>query len=286
MIVMKRRNGYCIIDNYKPIDKLNWKQGDYCEGWYTNRQSIKLFKIQDILMSYRELFYPRIIAKLDLPVVSNDLAKRKNQKGIISEDYTMQKKEIKNIYDMMKEYCNYFSNKPLYTVTDLKVLLQWYCLKNHLIYSKEIEQELLERFIIQILLGNSDLKPANLETYVEDSFLHFSPFYDFGLYGTIRIQDENENGYKLQYQDTPLTRNTPPASLTIENFLKNGSYKEISVLKEYLEKIKEIQFNEVFMDIKEQTKENVLEGIKRVLSLEVKNNLQAIDAIMKGNFRC
>jgi len=237
-------------------------------------------------MSYRELFYPCILRRLNLPTVKNDLAKRKEITGIISEDYTIDKVGIENIYNIMKNYFNQNFYKPFYNVEDLKTLLKWHCIQNHYIYNEETERELIERFIIQILLGNSDLKPANLETYIENSVLHFSPFYDFGWYGTIRMSDDKKNKYKLQYQQFPFDKDGIPAEVTIENFLNNGNQAEIILFKEYLEKIKEIRLQEVFTEIKDKTEYNVPQGIKRVLTLEVENNIQNVDTIVKGNFHC
>ncbi len=48
----------------------------------------------------------------------------------------------------------------------------------------------------------------------------------------------------------------------------------------------EIRLQEVFTEIKDKTEYNVPQGIKRVLTLEVENNIQNIDTIIKGNFHC
>lgn len=273
---MKRINGYRIIDDFQKINDLtiNHLSGYFCVGWYTDGFTKYLFKNEDTLMSYRELFYSIILKKLNMSVVENDLAKREKQTGIISKDYKTDKLSIKSISKIINDYDEHCDLKEWpYYVNGLKKALLWYCKTEELLFDEQTEKELIERFIIQILLGNSDLNSRNLEIYTDNSTLRFSPFYDFGAYGTVNPKNK-ENGYKFQYKASE--EDEIPACVTLEDFFNDASRKEIEFLKEYLEKVQEIKIFEVFNTIKEQTEYAVPEGVQIVLKKELKENLENV----------
>lgn len=279
---MERENGFRIIDDFRRINRVPpIFQGDFCDGWYTDGYTNNLFKLQDTLMSYRELFYPFTLQKLELPTVRNDLAKRDNCLGIISEDYTINKLCVKNVATIIYEYYKYNNLEIVpYYVIGLKNALVWYCKINNFIFDEQSKKELLERFIMQILLGNSDLKASNMETYIENSRLRFSPFYDFGLCGTIDIKNSNKKGYKLHYQRLDNYEKIP-AKVTIEYFLKYAQKSEIELFKEYLTSIQKIYVDDIFELIKEQTKYNVPNEAQMVLKKEFQENLENVNSVIK-----
>ncbi len=280
---MERENGFRIIDDFRRINRVPpIFQGDFCDDWYTDGYTNNLFKLQDTLMSYRELFYPFTLQKLELPTVRNDLAKRDNCLGIISEDYTINKLCVKNVATIIYEYYKYNNLEIVpYYVIGLKNALVWYCKINNFIFDEQSKKELLERFIMQILLGNSDLKASNMEIYIENSRLRFSPFYDFGFCGTIDIKNSNKKGYKFQYKMSD-NYDAIPADVTIKYFLTHAPKNEIELFQEYLINVQEIQADEIFGLIKEQTKYNVPEGVQIVLKRELKKNLENVNSIIKG----
>lgn len=280
---MERENGFRIIDDFRRINRVPpIFQGDFCDDWYTDGYTNNLFKLQDTLMSYRELFYPFTLQKLELPTVRNDLAKRDNCLGIISEDYTINKLCVKNVATIIYEYYKYNNLEIVpYYVIGLKNALVWYCKINNFIFDEQSKKELLERFIMQILLGNSDLKASNMEIYIENSRLRFSPFYDFGFCGTIDIKNSNKKGYKFQYKMLD-NYDAIPADVTIKYFLTHAPKNEIELFQEYLINVQEIQADEIFGLIKEQTKYNVPEGVQIVLKRELKKNLENVNSIIKG----
>lgn len=139
----------------------------------------------------------------------------------------------------------------------------------------------MDQFIIQILLGNSDLSAKNMEVYTENSILRFSPFYDFGLYGTVNIKNRAKMGYKFQY--IPLEdHEETSAYITIEKFLNNAPRKEIELFKEYLGLLQEIKTSEIFKSIKEQTECTVPKRVKKLLQNELNDNLNNVNTILKG----
>lgn len=280
---MERENGFRIIDDFRRINRVPpIFQGDFCDDWYTDGYTNNLFKLQDTLMSYRELFYPFTLQKLELPTVRNDLAKRDNCLGIISEDYTINKLCVKNVATIIYEYYKYNNLEIVpYYVIGLKNALVWYCKINNFIFDEQSKKELLERFIMQILLGNSDLKASNMEIYIENSRLRFSPFYDFGFCGTIDIKNSNKKGYKFQYKMLD-NYDAIPADVTIKYFLTHAPKNEIELFQEYLINVQEIQADEIFGLIKEQTKYNVPEGVQIVLKRELKKNLENVNSVIKG----
>lgn len=279
---MERENGYLIIDGFQRINRVPPYLGDFCDGWYTDGYSNNLFKLQDILMSYRELFYPFILQKLKIPTVKNDLAKRENSYGILSKDYTANKLNVRNVAFIIYDYYKHFKLETVpYYVIGLKNALVWYCMINNFVFDEQSKKELLERFIMQILLGNSDLKASNMETYTENSVLRFSPCYDFGLCGTIDLKNTDKKGYKLQYKMLD-NYDKIPAKVTIEYFLTHAQKREIELFKEYLTSIQKIYVDDIFELIKEQTKYNVPEGVQIVLKKELKENLENINSIVKN----
>lgn len=116
---MKREYGYRIIDNYKKIRREFY--GDYCVGWYEDNNILYLFKEEDVLMSYRELFYPFVLKKLKMSSVKNDLAKRVKCRGIISENYTTDKQNIRNMLNIVEDY--YDNN---YELEEWPDYLKWF----------------------------------------------------------------------------------------------------------------------------------------------------------------
>ena len=73
--------------NSEKIDKKS--TGFFSVGWYTDGTDEYLFKREEELNAYRELFYSRVLKQLGLLVAEYDLAILDNQKGIISKNYNI-----------------------------------------------------------------------------------------------------------------------------------------------------------------------------------------------------
>ena len=292
---MKRINGYLQIGDFKKIDK-KIEKSMFAKFWLTDGKKEYLFKKLNILLAYKELFYSQIIKELGLSSVKNDLAVRGKQFGIISENYNPNNYPVFSINKIVNDYWDdliekiekdqLFELSPTisyehdYNLENLPNILKWFFSHNGLIYDSSIEEGLILQFIIQILLGNSDLRAPNIEIYV-DGIPKFSPYYDFNHYGTVNI----ENSMYCFLHHARQSKGKEVAKTTIENFIKTEKRKNIEQLKKYLEKTKELNLDFILNGIKEHTKAIVSEEIQLLLKKELVENLKNVDSIIKGNFR-
>ena len=140
-----------------------------------------------------------------------------------------------------------------------------------------LKYDLLRQYIIQLLLGNRDLRSANIEFFGQDN-IKMAPYYDFGYYGYINPTRKTASSYKLHYGIETFCDYT---HVEFDYFIKKGSVEEIEMFEEYLEKLKEVNLKEILKEIKEQTEKNIPKQIKEILLFEAESNLEDIELYLK-----
>lgn len=198
----RNKKGYLDINDYKIINRQ--KTGHSPNLWLIHDRQEYFFKSIEQLKRYKELFYSTLLYNNKINTVSYDLAIFQNDLGVISPKYytgTGKCVTLGHIIDFYQKnhYC-YSSN--LYNVRKIREILKWLCLKFGFNYSEQLDYEILQKFIIQILIANKDMHGSNIEFFIDDT-IHFSPFYDFEYCGELDFNNFYPTGncYKIDYSD-------------------------------------------------------------------------------------
>lgn len=288
---MERENGYLVIDDLKKLEIDVEDIGGFCEGWYTDGEKEYLFKLEKDLMAYSELFYSILLRKIGLKSVEYDLAIKDKEKGVITTNYRTNECASYTIFDIFKE-CISYKDEQRYSFYLEKIVetIYEFCKKHHIQYADNLQKDILIQYVMQILLGNRDLRASNIEFYLEDK-LKMAPFYDFGYYGYInprleaeKTKNENQNAEPKERQQYRLKYNRNTYNLSADRefayFLQKGKSEEFVLFKEYLEKLKEINLNGILKEIQEKTEQNVPKQTKEILLYQVTSNLEDIENII------
>ena len=288
--------GYVNINAYKPI-KRTIEPSKYAKEWYQKEGIEYLFKKEKKHIAYRELFYMFIIKYLHLESVENDLAFRGKNFGIISKNYHAKNERV---YSLCKILYTYWDNKIQkieknqryeladtisfaydYNLKRMIKIIKYFFKHEKINYPKTIEVELTLQFIIQILLGNLDLRAPNIEIIINE-IPHVAPFYDFTHYGLVNLQ-KNECCYQFKYNNKNYTKDKISAKSTLEEFLKQGTKREIEMFKEYLEKVEEINLEHIFSAMESLINYKIDDEIKIPLRENYEQNIRNIHLVKKGN---
>ena len=286
---MRRVNGYYSLENMKKIDKKS--TGFFSVGWYTDGTDEYLFKREEELNAYRELFYSRVLKQLGLLVAEYDLAILDNQKGIISKNYNIEHNPSFTIEEIFDEICfkktinRLRYEKEKYNLENLPSAIKEFCREKKWFYNSEIEKDIFLQFIIQILLGNGDLQSRNLEVQynIKNQELKLSPFYDLAFFGNVPIfSDLGRWSNKYCFLERIYERyddNRP--FIIIKNFLQTSSETQIEILKEYLEKLEQMNYQKIVKNIEEQTEKKIEDNMKKEMVRSLTRNLQDISLIVR-----
>lgn len=275
---MKRENGYLLIDDLTFIKES--RIGASSIGWYTDGKEEYLFKSEERIESYREIFYPLIIQELGLKTVENDLAKNKNHLGIISKNYNSNHDKE---FLLSEIYFTYYQknswDSKYFSLEKIEEIIKYFAYEKKIEYAKDIMNDLYNQFIIQVLLGNSDLNCGNMSVILKDKLI-MSPFYDFEKYGRAKSTNWHQNSFEFQ-AETPLDDYPIPFQKTIKGFLNYASKEKIELFREYLETIKAMNIDKKINLIEEKTEHHVPLEISFKLKRELKSNIKCVDKTLR-----
>lgn len=230
---MKRENGFIVLDDYSgQLISSVGHSSITCfhidgEDWY--------FKEAEEANLYKELFCSFICSSLDIVCVEYHLAKYKDRIGHLSHDYKKTHEKEVTLYDVLADY--YVSYAVLLEeYQDLKCFDDLYNFKDVLkafeyryrnYENKEailqrLEKELLDAFLLQIFLGNSDMHYKNLGVLESKESVRLTPNYDFGRAFYVSV-DSNLFPYALKWQRSE-EKQIPRE--TILEFMKDAKYQE------------------------------------------------------------
>lgn len=294
---MNRINGYRNIGEYQKVNK-KVEESLYAKAWYTDGKEEYLFKKEGYLTAYKELFYSIFLRYLNMSSVEIDLAVLGRNFGIISKNYNPTHFPCYSIEYILDKYwteiirrineeqqyhlVKILSYEQCYNLKRLPEIIGWFLNKHHLKFGKEIYNECLKQFIVQIIGGNIDLRAQNMEIYIEEK-AKFSPFYDFGSYGEINLK--KHHNFPFRFQNRPMLEGEKVSpEKTIRNFLKNANKEDIEMFKEYLElaKIAGSKTDIIFREMQEQISQEIPDKLKLILKNRLVNNIENMDTIVKN----
>ncbi len=230
------------------------------------------------LNAYKELLYSKIIKELKKQSVSYDLAKIGDKYGVITSSFNPENYPIYSFEDILKWYVNdEAEQKELYNLEDLKKIMPLFLGTLSQDYTKDLDNSLTLQYLFQILFGNSDLNPTNIEIMIAEK-PKMVPFYDFADYGKISPNDKEGIFYKFNHNRQ---KKRIPVNEEIKTFLKTANSENLRLIKEYLEQIKTFNLDSYITEIEETTNYKIPFITQMVLKKEIIDNTLALERIMK-----
>lgn len=198
---MKKQNNFYLLDNQKQIFSPNGSQffKKNMGRWFLIGSKEYYFKTEiNEYTCYKEVFYSLVAKHLQIPSVTYYLGTYNNELGVFCENFNphhFPEISLSTIIDyfwnnLVKYNKNYNPKDSHFNLDYLWEALCYYKDNvNHHFNVEKLMKELIDAFILQCLLANSDLIPNNL-TIIVDEEPHFSLNYDFENMGISKI-----NGY-------------------------------------------------------------------------------------------
>lgn len=275
---MKREKGYLILDGLEKINKPCKGKNYLYKQWFMENGIEKFFKEENELAAYKELLYSKIIKELKKQSVSYDLAKIGDKYGVITSSFNPENYPIYSFEDILKWYVNdEAEQKELYNLEDLKKIMPLFLGTLSQDYTKDLDNSLTLQYLFQILFGNSDLNPTNIEIMIAEK-PKMVPFYDFADYGKISPNDKEGIFYKFNHNRQ---KKRIPVNEEIKTFLKTANSENLRLIKEYLEQIKTFNLDSYITEIEETTNYKIPFITQMVLKKEIIDNTLALERIMK-----
>lgn len=276
---MERKNGYLILDDLKQIEKE--KSGHHICFWFSDKEQEYFFKVVNQKAQLKELFYSTLLLENGYDAAKCDLATFQNQQGIVSPTLNPNNFPSFTLEKIIDKYLktDKYKNQKLYNLEKINELLELEAKDQNCFYSNIQKRRLLLYFIMQILLGNSDLRSSNLEIMIKNEIVLF-PFYDFELCGEITLKlYEYFKNYLLKYDSKNRYRETP--LMTLQIFLEEGSREEIEYFRENLSILRSVKPHKIFKICEEKTETSFSLIRKIEVGYRFKQNLKTIYEIIK-----
>ncbi len=200
--MVKRKNGFLKLKNIQIIKYCNSHDGESAAFWFWYQNKPYLFKRESEYKAYKEVFYSYVLNALQIPNVNYDFARVEDASGVITETYNPNRAPIMKMRDLLKKYEAFLSSQmdlrwqELYNVVDIKNAINWYFQNSNKEVLEKLKREITQKFIVQILFGDSDLNIRQTE-FICENIIRLSPLYDFAYYADIGTRIY-ENNYLLQ----------------------------------------------------------------------------------------
>ena len=268
---MEYINGFINLNNEQKTQDPNPKTHKYGMNksyWFKiNNQEYFYKECLDLQETYMELFSSIIARSINIKTVSYDLAKYKNNFGVISLNYNHNHCYEKTILELTRNFYNSVIanhyNFSFYDMYNLEMI--WdsliYTYKNQEIVLK-IMHDIVDSFILQILTGNFDLNVSNL-VIIEENLPFLAPNHDYSMNEC--LFDNNKLSYCLEVE--------PKSSQNIiDNFLDSSSIEFINYFKEKITMMPKIEY--IFLRTELKTKKRITNELKIKYQKWYENNLQ------------
>ncbi len=273
-------------DTYKHIKES--ENGTISGPWLKKGNIEYLVKSQSKKRCLKEIFWSLVIQALDLQSAQYYLAKNKaNNYCTISPNYNSSNLQKYSIKDLLTEYHEIHELEKekieiydLYNLKDLRTIFSYFfdTFNNNCL--EELNKGMYIEFIIQLLLGNCDLNAKNIEIIIA-TYPQLSPFFDFGSYGTIKLNDIYTDFY-LKYERQPECAYMLPES-TFSYFIKRASKEELEILSHYMQKIREINTKRIFEQIEEENHQRIAKIHQVNLQRRLIRNTEVATNYMTGS---
>lgn len=284
--MMERTEGFLQINEYETIRKCDiYTDGANCILWFRWLEKEYLFKCGTYDESYSEVFWGYVLDHLKLENVHYDLAKLNGFYGVITENCNYQKRPAVDLRGLLR---NYYKKNKLGNMQEQN---------DNLTFTKEAYDDIFKRnyspeaiaslkdqtylhFIIQILLGNSDLNRKNMKIYLDT--LTLFPFYDFGRYGRVSLRWLENREFIYGYSRKKILEDS---RTTFQNFLNFATKEELEKYKEYMYFILDLKTKEIFEEMENNINSKINWNLKRTLTKQLKRNAIKSEKIIRKNQR-
>ncbi len=279
-----RSKGFLQIDEYETIRNCDAKiDGINCLLWFRLHEKEFLFKCGTYEECYSEVFWGYVLNHLKLENVHYDLAKLNGLYGVITENCNYQNRPSISLRDLLKNYCKKNNLDDIVKKNDnltftKKVYDNMFENKYTSNAIVNLKEDTFLHFIIQILLGNSDLNRGNMKLFLDTLSLY--PFYDFGRYGRVRLKWYENKEFLYSYKEKEGFENSRKI---FQNFLNHASKKEIELYKEYMYTIIELKTRNIFEEMENDISNKIDQKLKRTLKRQLKQNAIKSKKIIQKN---
>lgn len=279
-----------IDESYELIRRCKTEtDGISCDAWVKKNNKESLLKYGTKKECITEIFWGLILDKLYIDRVSYEFCRTTDKTyRLMTENYNPNHYPTYRLKDLIIEYCQQKNPTQkitvnhiydLYNLDDLNKIYEFFYKKQ---YSEKCINELNEKtylhFVIQLLLGNSDLNPKNIEIYIKDE-PKISPFYDLRNYGYLKLVCFY-NDFLLKYNFQKESEWIKPEKV-FYTFLKNASRNQLEIFLNYMEKIKEINTKPIFEQLEEENHQFISPILKFQLEKKLYSNSIIAEKIMK-----
>jgi len=284
---MKRENGYIVLEQARKISRIGSHDVyfAYVDG------NMYYFKKGTAVENYTNVFCSLLANHLDIPSVSYDLAKYKKVCGTISEDFNPNQSDVYYLHDILKKYytevvkkySRLFSlEKNFKSLYNLEVI--WWALDYFYSDHKDKEKivqslmdDIVNSFILQIVLGNSDMHFFNLCILgKKDPVLAKNFDYDKCFLADFDNLDYN---YELQVSSD---KKTLACESTIKSFLSFSDFSFVERLRSKV--LKMPSFSSLVLEVEEKTGEKVPREVYYFLASGYNNYLEQLQELVFANF--
>lgn len=284
---LERENGFLKIKDYKLIRMWGEKEdGKNCLCWINLNGKEHIYKYGMDEECYREMFWGFVLNHLNLANVRYDLARLHGYYGLITENCNYEKRPSKLLKKVLNTYSNHLWGRETlledYHLKFIESAYDWYFQSTYTSSQiRNLNEETFLHFIVQLLLGNSDLNMGNISLFLDD--LTLFPFYDFGRYGRASMNKFENREFLLGYDSDP----TLKSPLTVfKRFWLQASKKEKILYLHYLYAILNLNPKEILEEMESKIEHSLGDSLKRKLSKELKRNaLKSEELIYKLDFR-
>ncbi len=271
---MKREKGYLKLENYQILDRNCKGKTNIYKKWLTDGNQEYFFKEENELARYKEIFYSFILQSMGFTTAEYDLATFEHKDGIISPNYNPNNYISFNMAEILRWYSKQEITKNYNVQSLIEIVKKYIQSETKYTFTTEMEENIVNHFLMQIFLGNSDLNATNIEMITNGQVV-FSPFYDLSCCGRISPV-ETSAFYQFNYFKGPKLN----AQEMVLNFLNKGDKKHIELLKEYLERAKEINIETGLKEIQNRIECEIPYCISGILRRELRSHTTSLDTII------
>lgn len=274
MNYLQRINGVLELEDYTIIKECHpMDDGINCLNWFQMNGKNYLFKCGTLEEAYREVFWSYVLSHLKINAVRYDLAKQNGLYGVITEDVNPKRTKIQPLKSILLEYRQKVlyqkdARKYYYSLEELKQVYRYTYQNNY--GDTEIEELIkatLQKFIIQILFGDSDMNYKNT-TIITAQELKLFPYYDFGRFGRVKLNRNKDINFCFTYKQ-------PQSELpinTLKDFFRFASQEEKEIFIKWMNLVLEINTNAVIEEMEEHIEHQIFFPLKTNLENQLKRN--------------
>ncbi len=278
---MERENGYLIFKyncSYKDLinNKIINDLARHRVSFYLTKEKLYFKEEENV---YHELIGSKIANYLKIKTVNYDLASiitsDKNMKGVVSSSFLDENYHIVSFASIISDYSKKY-NKEL-QANDMNLEFIWHALEdryqkhpNSNIIVSNIINQLIDYFLLDLLIGNIDNGKYNYELMENDTDAKCTPYYDFErtfIFKHTRFTigpNDNNDIYSV-----------------IEKFLLEYSPNYINRFLDMYSKLTPLQLEKIFEEVEKDIDYPLPINLKNILFLSYSRHYYKIGDILE-----